>query len=96
MSNEEINKFVDCCIERGFEISVNLKNIRMIMLNELGKKQILYPFGKYQVKLFIDALEYAGLGKYDEVKQIFIFNQDNPVYIKIIAESINAPKTNSY
>lgn len=94
MEYEELNKFVEICIKRGFEISVDLKNIRMIMLNELGKKQIAYPFGKYQVKLFIDSLEYAAFGKYDEVKQIFVFNQDNSDYIKIVAKSINTSKTN--
>jgi len=88
MEFEESNRFIECCLNRGFEISIDLKNIRMILINDMNKTAFQYPFAKTMLKTFVESLEFANFGKYDEVKQIFVFNQENSLFVKVICRQI--------
>jgi hypothetical protein len=93
MKKEELEEFLKKCIEKGFETSVNIKDIRAILITDFDKGFLMYPFAKHWIKSFIETLEYNEFGKYDGISQIFHFNQDNPFYIDLVLKKVKSERS---
>jgi len=88
-----LEKFIEICINKGFEIGIKLEEIKMILLNEFNHQELNYSFGNYFAKTFCKRLEYNGFGSYSNLNQEFIFNQENPFFIKALLDKVKTEKS---
>jgi hypothetical protein len=92
VEKEDLTKFVEFCIKKDFEIEVKINDLKLILINEFNRKDLQYPFGKHYLKTFSESLEYNNFGKFNENRQVFVFNQENPIFIKGLMQKVKTEK----